>query len=327
MKLDAALRDFAFAYLPRRGISVNRSLIIGLAAFFVAFLVRTCLAPWVSGLAFLTFYPAILIAALFGGWLAGLVSLVLGVLAGSFLWLTPVASPLWGVGTLVAVAAFFAFGCLMIAAIHLTHTLLLALKDAEQRASLVAGEMRHRIANLFQLVQSIARLSASHCSSKEEFLAVFSERLKALSASHSDVARHVGGITIRGLLEALATTYGNDRLTYEGPDATADPDTTLMLGLVLHELSTNAAKYGALSTNAGQVNVSWERRDELIQMHWLEKGGPPVPPVKRQGAGTRLMESAFRSEGGVDWRAGPEGIAVEIAFRAPDKALSRTDGA
>ncbi|BCM19153.1 sensor histidine kinase [Mesorhizobium sp. J8] len=327
MTLNAALREFAFAYLPRGQVSITRSLVTGLMAFAVAFLVRSCLSPWVSGLAFLTFYPAILIAALLGGSLAGLITLVLGVLAGGSLWLAPVASPLWGVGTLVAVGAFLAFGGLMIGAIHLTHALLLALQDAEERASLVAGEMRHRVANLFQLVQSIARLSANHCSSKEEFLSVFSERLKALSASHADVARQAGGISIRGLLEALAATYGNDRLIYEGPDATADPDITLMLGLVLHELATNAAKYGALATNAGQVNVSWERRDELIQMHWLEKGGPPVPPLKRQGAGTRLLESAFRGEGGVDWRAGPEGIAVEIAFRAADKALPRTDGA
>lgn len=100
-----------------------------------------------------------------------------------------------------------------------------------------------------------------------------------------------------------------------------------MLGLVLHELATNAAKYGALSTNAGQVNVSWEGNGDLIQMHWLEKGGPPVPPVKRQGAGTRLLESAFRDDGGVDWRAGPEGIVVEIIFKARDKALSTIDGA
>ena len=81
------------------------------------FLVRACLAPWVSGLAFLTFYRAVLIAALFGGWRAGAVTLVLGVLAGSFLWLTPVASSLWGVGTWVAVVASLAFGCVMIAAI------------------------------------------------------------------------------------------------------------------------------------------------------------------------------------------------------------------
>jgi len=188
------------------------------------------MAPWVSGLAFLTFYPAILIAALLGGWLAGLATLLMGVLAGSFLWLTPVASQLWGVGTLVAVVALLVFGCLMIAAVHTTHILLLALHNAEERASLVAGEMRHRVANLFQLVQSIARLSASHCNSKEEFLAVFSERLKALSASHSKVAKHAGGISVRGLVEALSTTYGTDRLTYEGPEANPDPDTTLMLG-------------------------------------------------------------------------------------------------
>ncbi|RWK13652.1 MAG: hypothetical protein EOR40_32560, partial [Mesorhizobium sp.] len=117
---------------------------MGLAAFAVALLVRLGLAPWIRGLAFLTFYPAILIASLFGGSWAGILVLGLGVTVGSSLWLEPITSPEWGLGTLVAVLAFLTFGCLMIGAVSLTHALLFALRDAEERASLVADEMRHR---------------------------------------------------------------------------------------------------------------------------------------------------------------------------------------
>lgn len=328
MKLNVALQRFALAYLPRGRISLVRSVIIGFSAFSVALLIRMSLEPWVTGLAFLTFYPAILVAALFGGTPAGFVTLGLGVLAGSSIWLAPVTSPLWGVGTMVAVGAFLAFGCLMIAAIHLTSTVLLALQDAEERSSLIAGEMRHRVANLLQLVQSIARLSANNCDTKEEFLSVFFERLKALSAAHPDAAGEASEVSLHGLFSALAATFGNDRLTYEGPDASVDPDTTLMLNLVLHELATNAAKYGALSSSGGHVHVSWDCRREQIHMQWLERGGPTVLPGKRKGAGSRLLESAFRGDcGSVTWFAQPEGIEAKIVFKLAGKATSGIEAA
>jgi two-component sensor histidine kinase len=81
-----------------------------------------------------------------------------------------------------------------------------------------------------------------------------------------------------------------------------------------------------LSTDGGQVIVSWESRGELVHMSWLEKGGPIVSPSNRQGAGTRLLESAFQGDGGVTWLPRPEGVAVNIGFRAADKALPGLDG-
>ncbi|WP_301004944.1 HWE histidine kinase domain-containing protein [Mesorhizobium sp.] len=320
MQLNAELQKFALAYLPRARVPLARSTAMGLAAFAVALLLRLGLAPWIRGLAFLTFYPAILIASLFGGSWAGILVLGLGVAVGSSLWLEPITSPEWGVGTLVAVLAFLTFGCLMIAAVSLTHALLFALRDAEERASLVADEMRHRITNLFQLVQSIARLSAKSSDTTDEFMHNFTERLKALSEVQSGTAVNPRGISLHGLLEAMAATYGSDRLSYRGPDASPHPDTTLMLGLVLHELATNATKYGAWSASEGRVHVSWDIQDDVVRMRWQESGGPIVLGKARNGAGTRLLDSAFRSAGGsVSWLPQPEGLIVEIAFRLTDR--------
>jgi two-component sensor histidine kinase len=113
--------------------------------------------------------------------------------------------------------------------------------------------------------------------------------------------------------------YGQDgetRVRIDGPDLSLEPDTAQTIAVTLHELATNAAKYGALSVPTGKVLVEWSRAiDGRVVLRWTEAGGPPATPPTRRGFGTRVMEGMMRQMKGdmrFDWRA--EGLACEIAI-------------
>jgi two-component sensor histidine kinase len=111
-------------------------------------------------------------------------------------------------------------------------------------------------------------------------------------------------------------TDGETRVRIDGPDLSLEPDTAQTIAVTLHELATNAAKYGALSVPTGTVLVEWSRAmDGKVVLRWTEAGGPPATPPTRRGFGTRVMEGMMRQMKGdmrFDWRA--EGLTCEIAI-------------
>jgi len=178
-------------------------------------------------------------------------------------------------------------------------------KEAEERQKLLIDELNHRVKNTLATVQSLATQTARGTHSPEEFRQAFEGRLIALSQAHDQLTRrHWKSADLRDIVEAATAphlTRSQDQMIIKGAPVTVTPRVALTLALGLHELTTNATKYGALSVPAGRVEVTWriERRTPMppaLRIEWRERGGPPVVPPKQRGFGTRFVEGSVASE-------------------------------
>jgi two-component sensor histidine kinase len=121
---------------------------------------------------------------------------------------------------------------------------------------------------------------------------------------------------VRDLAASLLAPY-SDRVTISGAEILLPPAAAISLTLALHELATNALKYGALSVAAGQVQLSWQASETSLDLVWQERGGPPVEPPSRQGFGTRMIARGFAAErdGAAAIRFEPAGVRAELSIR------------
>ena len=181
------------------------------------------------------------------------------------------------------------------------HQAFAALATSEHRQRLLINELNHRVKNTLATIQSIAALTARRSSSVEDFMRLFEARLIALSDTHNLLtANGWERARLRDLVLLEFRPYAEDRLRMQGPDVTLEAEQALSMGLILHELVTNAAKYGALSCPEGApgwVDVAWSDADAdgLITLDWIEHGGPSVAPPTRSGFGSRLIDVSIRN--------------------------------
>jgi two-component sensor histidine kinase len=196
----------------------------------------------------------------------------------------------------------------------------IALAWFEQQSSIrnsLTRELNHRVKNTLANVLSIISLTRRRATSLPEFADSLEGRIRALSATHDLLTRSDWGTTpISLVIRAELAPYAQDEhrhLVIEGPDVDLAPNDALSLGLAIHELATNAAKYGALSVENGRVFVEWEMAGEdLARIEWLERGGPVIDPEqqRKRGFGTELIEKIVAHElrNPVDLRFEPEGV-------------------
>lgn len=171
-------------------------------------------------------------------------------------------------------------------------------KTYEQQAQFLAREVNHRAKNILSLVQAIARQTAA--SSPVDFVPRFLKRLHALAASQ-DMLINSGwkGAELRDLIGTLLAHFKDligERIILEGPTLRIKASASQALGLAIHELATNAGKYGALSGDDGIVTVAWSvgqgrSGESIFAISWVERGGPPVTPPGRRGFGTTVIET------------------------------------
>ena len=208
-------------------------------------------------------------------------------------------------------------------------TLLLTIEDATERRrhdeeqDLLLGELRHRVKNLLTLVQALARQTEAAGRTGEAYRDDFLGRFDALVRAHdlSTFGQTVGDL--RELVGRTLAPYAVDpaAVTVEpGPAVALPPARVLPLGLILHELATNAVKHGAFSAPGGRVRVGWEVEEEAdggrrLRLRWEERGGPRVAPPTSRGFGTRFIEFAAARElgGKAELIFSPEGLKAEIA--------------
>lgn len=189
---------------------------------------------------------------------------------------------------------------------------------AEEQRDLVMRELAHRVKNTLALVQAIANQSFGR--QNQEGSQAFNERLVALAGAY-DVL--LGDNFRSGSMEAIIRTTlrphltGADRIEIHGPAIELTPQNALSLSLVIHELATNATKYGALSSEKGVVEVTWKARADQVDLSWNERGGPLVVAPQHAGFGSRLIKRAFGAEAQarveVEYR--PEGVQCSISFK------------
>ncbi|MCC4297223.1 sensor histidine kinase [Aurantimonas coralicida] len=175
-----------------------------------------------------------------------------------------------------------------------TRDLLEKLASEEQRSRFLLSELRHRTRNSLSVLRALFTMSARHARTIEELKISFGERLNNLSAANGRLSEEgAGRVGLSDLINEHVQPYtiAPDQLRLSGPEAYLDERTAFDFALVVHELATNAAKYGALSQANGRIEVDLVRESEaeLLRLTWRERGGPSVATPTRQGLGSRLI--------------------------------------
>ena len=203
--------------------------------------------------------------------------------------------------------------------------------EAEVQQRLLNDELSHRMKNMLAMVQSIATQTMRGAADLDTARNVLANRLIALGKSHDLL---LGGSLSKAPLASVIENAldihraGPDRFVLDGPTVMVGSKAALSLSLMLHELATNAAKYGALSNAAGQVAITWttdgEGDDASVTVRWVESGGPPVVPPTRTGFGTRLIGRGLAGsfDGVVDLSYPATGVVCSIS--APRRGLMAT---
>jgi PAS domain S-box-containing protein len=200
-------------------------------------------------------------------------------------------------------------------------------KEREEKEHLLMREINHRSKNLLSVVDAIAHQTAAR--NPADFVERFSERIQALSANQDLLVRNEwNGVDIEELVRAQLALFVDligSRIAVHGPELRLTPASAQAIGLALHELATNAGKYGALSTTAGRVDICWSIDGDALAMSWTEREGPPVSAPGRHGFGTVVMQAmAERSVGGkVDLDYAPSGLTWRLACPAANALESR----
>jgi PAS domain S-box-containing protein len=216
-------------------------------------------------------------------------------------------------------------------------------RNAQKMQALLLGEMRHRINNLFAVTNSLVTLSARSSKTPKEMETAIKERLAALSRAQQLtrpglIAKELEireQATLKSLITAIFAPYaaaglkGPERIVVTGCDEEIDDRAVTSAALLLHELATNATKYGALSAPAGAIHIDCSPKENWLAIIWEERGGPPVNgPPEREGFGgslaRKIVENQFRGRFFNEWKPGGLSIRIEIPREniAPPKAES-----
>lgn len=193
-----------------------------------------------------------------------------------------------------------------------------ALRASEHKSRLLAGEAEHRTKNLLMTV--LATVQLSNGATPEALKEVIGGRVQALADVNAlFVQSRWAGADVRKIVAQELAPYGDhdgERTLLTGPDLLLEPESAQVLAVTLHELATNAAKYGALSVEGGKVAVDWSlAANRRLQLRWTESGGPVVRPPTRRGFGTRAMHGMTAARGGtMDFRWLPTGLVCDIVI-------------
>ena len=209
-------------------------------------------------------------------------------------------------------------------------------RRSEKPRQLLLNEMDHRVKNVFAIVGGVVTLSARSAKTPQEMVTTIQGRLGALASAHLLIRASKSGLkvengsTLELLIRAVLAPYENvaetdsvERFVIKGPEVPIGGDAVTSLALVLHELATNAAKYGAFSTPDGQVQITWKVAKKKLSLQWKERGGPALHgPPAREGFGSllarRSMNGQLNGELSFDWQT--EGLTVH--FSAATERLS-----
>lgn len=208
-----------------------------------------------------------------------------------------------------------------------------ARKAGEAHLRDIMRELTHRSKNLLAVIQAMARQTARHTATTEAFLEQFSARLQALASSHDLLVQESWhGASLSELIRSQLGHYidrENSQVSVDGPALLLKPEAAQSLGLAIHELATNAAKYGGLSDPAGRVAINWRLRPaqdgDGIEVVWVESGGPDVSPPDRRGFGTLVIERnlARSLDAEIVLEFPPEGVRCRMLIPAKNLAVSR----
>jgi two-component sensor histidine kinase len=264
---------------------------------------------------FTTYSLAIIIAALVCGFWPGMMATVLSVLIGWYLFLAPTFSfALFSTKEAWTVTMFALVACINVA---LVSGLVAALLRHEDRQLLLFRELQHRSQNLFAVIEAIASRTLFEGQTIANAKELFAGRLHALARTHSMLASNAFlGAPLKEIVAQELTSF-SDQVTVTGCDIAVNTRAAENFALIIHELVTNAVKYGALSTRQGRVviqcSIDGANGRGQLRFEWRESGGPPVSPPTSKGFGsTILFETAKQFSQDVQAKFSPEGFTYQL---------------
>ena len=289
---------------PANEHSFAMAVSVAAGSVLLATLVRLALGALVGPgvIAFAAYYPAVLLSTLWSGTGSGLFALFGAGVIGWYAFLPPVYSfEIKEASTAASLALYLASGSVVIWGAEKYRRLAAALAGKDRERELLMGELLHRMRNMIAVVQAVVKQTLSH---DQEVRETLTRRIAAIASAdgfmqddlsyHSDLAE---------LLTSELAGYDRGRFVLSGLATELAPDQARTVALSIHELATNAAKYGALSCPEGRVLVSWSSAPEL-QISWQELGGPRVRNPTREGFGSRFVRQMLTKKGGsikTDW--------------------------
>jgi two-component sensor histidine kinase len=285
----------------------------GLAIFVLAVIARILIDFVVpERLPFITFFPAVFLAAYYLGRGPGLLVLVLSTLVGTA-WTDPTGQS--------AITFYMASALLFLAVagmiVFFVDALMVAqkkLRQQDQQLELINRELKHRIKNLFAIADSVCQQTINAGGSAKEMSRAVSGRILAIASAQDLLSTTATeGAEMKEIVGKLASSLAPtpSRIRVEGEPYRLPVDATTPFALILHELATNALKYGAWSKENGWVHVKWTATSELLQFKWREHDGPALAPPVREGLGRKLIKSSLPGAR-VDHSFKPDGLQCEI---------------
>lgn len=197
-------------------------------------------------------------------------------------------------------------------------------KRAEERQATMVQELNHRVKNMLSVIQAMAFKTMRSCDSLDGFNAAFTGRLRALALAHDILTEtRWAGTSLKDLITAILKPHrpaDNARIVIDGPSVLLPARATVPLSMTLHELTTNAIKYGALSTPTGRIEIAWKligHGDQSVELVWRERGGPRIDRKATTGFGTTLIDRVVSSDlhGSSHLDFDPAGISCTISFQ------------
>ena len=293
-----------------------RAAAIVVACLGAASLLRAAFAVVGIDALFPTYYPAVLLAALVAGTPAGIATIVGSIVIVWWAFIPPIFAfgRLSGeeASNLILFAA--SSGCLVYMS-HLYRDAWVRLRRRDRERDLLIREMQHRGRNTYAVVESIVRNTLVDDRASADAIA---GRVRAVSSANDLVNQSdEKTVPLTSLLSLEFEPNPETRLRASGPYVEVSSDAARKLGLVFHELVTNAMKHGALSRPNGQVVVDWRTDGQMIGMTWREQNGPTVAPPTRQGFGTLIMTESVKSlSGSTTFTFDPAGLRCDMRFRS-----------
>ncbi len=201
-------------------------------------------------------------------------------------------------------------------------------QTADLRQKVLNEELNHRVKNILALIKSVVSQPVDPARDLADYVGSLKGRIMALAQAHDQVVRNDGGGALRDLLESELRPYREAAtISLDGPDIGLDARAYSVLALVLHELATNAAKYGALSRPTGELKVNWRLdEDSTCEIHWQERGGPPTTAPTRKGFGSVLLTRSVPFDLGGEADVTYESAGVVARFKLPSHFISELRG-
>jgi two-component sensor histidine kinase len=311
--------------IPERQPPWGQALAVAMVCLGAAALARLALAPALhDALPYITFFPAVIFAAIRGGALGGALTVAATPPVAALVLYGPDRAlsfdPAQTLAYLAAGGLMAWIGAALAAAVRRADTARAEQEAGQKQLRELVSELNHRAKNRLGVLVAIVEQSARNATDVEDMRARVMTRFTALTRAQDLLAKSGGASANLGeLLHTVLEPFDLNRfdISNAAHGVEVSEEASLALTLVFHELATNALKYGALSAPAGRVSIACAHQSDRCRTHWRESDGPPVSPPARVGFGGRLLALALRAQGGAtEITFDPAGVRCEVHFPA-----------